>query len=360
MNEFHKTLYFPFKKSPYEVLLYPGRYKFEAWGAQGGTTKCTQNPPPGGKGAYTSGTLVLRENKWIYVYVGQRGQVEKGSYNGNIDDSYYSYGYSSGGGATDFRLSKGEKWYDFDSLKSRIMVAAGGGGSDCYRAGAAGALVGFVGQHYSNAIQIPGVGSQIQGGIDGIYNGSVFSYPGEFGIGGSGVCPNTRCDGGGGGGSGYYGGGGISIAGGGSGGSSFISGYEGCDAIVEGATNKEEIQHSGKPYHYSGLVFSNALMIDGKNLMPSKNMTTKQTGNEDDGFAKITFLPLYEFSCQCEKFKELTLFDSKKLKKILRFDHRFYQYLRALLKALIVPCEISCSLTYSPGCGEWMYLLLPM
>ena len=34
-----------------------------------------------------------------------------------------------GGGATDVRLTPGE-WNNFDSLKSRIMVAAGGGGNN--------------------------------------------------------------------------------------------------------------------------------------------------------------------------------------------------------------------------------------
>ena len=56
------------------------------------------------------------------------------------------------------------------------------------------------------------------------------------------------------GGGGYYGGTSINGAGVSSGGSSFISGYDGCDAVLN---NPEQIIHTGKPFHYSGYVFSN-------------------------------------------------------------------------------------------------------
>ncbi len=45
------------------------------------------------------------------------------------------------------------------------------------------------------------------------------------------------------------------------GGSSFISGHEGCDAIKEEST-ENNIIHTGQSIHYSGLYFTNTLMID--------------------------------------------------------------------------------------------------
>lgn len=46
------------------------------------------------------------------------------------------------------------------------------------------------------------------------------------------------------------------------GGSSYISGHNGCNAIKESST-AASIVHTGQPNHYSGLVFTNTIMIDG-------------------------------------------------------------------------------------------------
>ena len=145
MNFYNKVHKFPFKSTPYEIFLPSGKYKLEAWGAQGVDKLCPPAPGTGmgGKGAYTSGFLTLKESRKIYIFVGERGRLNKGSFNGVIADEYMSGGISGSGGATDFRLEKSENWYDFNSLKSRIMVAAGGDGSDCYGGGDGGGLNGY-------------------------------------------------------------------------------------------------------------------------------------------------------------------------------------------------------------------------
>ena len=47
---------------------------------------------------------------------------------GGYSSGYTDFNNCTGGGATDIRLASGN-WNDFNSLKSRIMVAAGGGGN---------------------------------------------------------------------------------------------------------------------------------------------------------------------------------------------------------------------------------------
>ena len=104
-----------------------GTYKIELWGASGGD----KDQYKGGNGAYTSGLITLSQNSKLYIYVGGAGsETDYGGYNGggNII-SGQSYSGASGGGATDIRLEPGS-WNNFNSLKSRIMVAAGGGAAN--------------------------------------------------------------------------------------------------------------------------------------------------------------------------------------------------------------------------------------
>ena len=70
------------------------------------------------RGAYTNGIINLTKGTILYVYVGGSN-----GYNGGGGQS----SDRPGGGATDIRLIEG---VDFNSLKSRIMVAAGGGGHE--------------------------------------------------------------------------------------------------------------------------------------------------------------------------------------------------------------------------------------
>ena len=223
-------------------------YKIECWGASGGNSYEVTNPEHtkftntvyGGKGAYCSGMVAIPYNLGLYVYVGQSGEeTMEHTFNGGGTAGMQSDG-RSGGGATDVRLTEGNTWNEFNSLKSRIIVAAGGGGAHHYlgcNGGNAGGLSGHDGLYSVDLVNGPNDplsiatgATQTQGGIggSGISNGN----NGTFGIGGNG---NNTGKYGSGGGGGYYGGGGGSyahnIVGSGAGGSSFISGYLGCDAI---------------------------------------------------------------------------------------------------------------------------------
>ena len=163
---------------------YTGYYKMECWGAQGGSYGGT-----GGKGAYTSGNIYLKKGEKLYIYVGQTGEnLQTATYNGGGSSGTLYYG-RAGGGATDIRITSGD-WNDFDSLKSRIMVAAGGGGSigpsyTC-NGGAGGTLSGINGSKGGSGggYTVAGGATQISGGTAG--TGAVTAKPSGFGFGGSG------------------------------------------------------------------------------------------------------------------------------------------------------------------------------
>ena len=276
-------------------------YKIECWGAQGGNGYEDlqhgnyTNTVYGGKGGYCLGMITLPYNLFFYIYVGQSGEevdVIKTFNGGGAGGIYESC--RSGGGATDIRLSNGT-WDDFNSLKSRIMIAAGGGGSEHYREGSnggnAGGLSGQDGPYcrctscnYYPYIAATGA-TQISGGEEAI--GKWVGNKGTFGIGGDKI--NEY---GGGGGGGYYGGGGgasnSGVVGSGSGGSSFISGYTGCNAISESST-EDNIIHTGQPDHYSGKVFTNAVKIDGGSVMPKPKGGT-ETGHLGNGYCIISWI----------------------------------------------------------------------
>lgn len=173
-------------------------------------------------------------------------------------------------------------------------MVAGGGAAEWLKAigGSGGGLVGKTGTGSSNPLEendgtlIAYGGTQTEGGTwSGLYNG-VGGDNGSFGKAGF---RNQSIDYGGGGGGGYYGGASRVYAQAGGGGSSFISGYEGCDAIDESST-EDNIIHTGSSIHYSGKVFTNAKMIDGDSSMPKPNGDGNVIGNTGDGHAKITYL----------------------------------------------------------------------
>ena len=227
-----------------------GIYKIECWGAEGGTATSAK----GGHGAYASGYIRILKPIILYVYVGGKGLRY------SCDQPFNGGGLSqsSGGGASDVRLIGGS-WYDFNSLKSRIIVAAGGGGGDgnsgCWDdGGAGGTLKGFDTQ----AGEATG-GSQTAGGIGGVN--------GTFGKGGG----NKKCgasddDGNGAGGGGYFGGAGSTNVQlyGGSGGSSYISGHPGCIAIDPNSPDENNMIPLNSSIHFTGKSFFNSQMIDGK------------------------------------------------------------------------------------------------
>lgn len=234
-----------------------GYYEIKCYGGAGGNSLANNAIGAyGGKGSLVSGQIYLNKNDKLYLYVGEKGEDAKykkdsvGGYNGgglgtwdNEDDE----AAGAGGGATDVRLIKGDSWDDFESLKSRIMVAAGGGGSSWKTAGGAGGEL----EGKTNR-EVAKPGTQISGykfgkGQDGYGTGN------SNGVAGSG--------------SGYYGGTTNDKADdmeSGAGGSSFISGYSGCNAISKEST-EENIIHTNQEKHYSGKVFVNSRMVADRN-----------------------------------------------------------------------------------------------
>ena len=277
------------------VSLYPGEYKFEAWGAGGGGTWEEGHVYPGlkatdGKGGYSSGTLTVNELTDFYIYVGGRGAdavINKdsaggwngggvGTWDGNSSEGNSGECAGGGGGATDFRIVKGE-WNSFDSLKSRIMVAGGGSGRTAGMYwGTSG--IASCGGGLVSCTSTAGVAAATQ----------TSGY--KFGIGQSQTCRQAQCTvGGGGAGGGYYGG--LTKVADyvqASGGSGFISGYDGCDAITEDSS-ENQITHTGKPNHYSGLVFTDAVMKSGNETMPAPNGST-EIGHDGNGYARIRLI----------------------------------------------------------------------
>ena len=304
----------------YELKVpYTGKYKVDLWGASGGsyanaqqgnTTVTTVN---GGRGAYTSGIIELTKGETIYVYTGEIGKRSKQEINFNGGGHGGTSSQSgTGGSATDVRLVNGN-WDNFNSLKSRIMVAAGGGAPYGYyyggTGGDAGGLTGYKGtvgtQGKEDDAEEGGTGAtQTSPGLGGIgsdppYSGHASGEAGFFGIGGSDFYTF-----GSGGGSGYYGGGAGGAhpqrGGAGGGGSSFISGHNGCDAIAEEST-ENNIIHTNDSEHYSHYKFTNTVMIDGAGCRWTTINTnecngqiqpdgTTATGHIGDGYARITFI----------------------------------------------------------------------
>lgn len=274
-----------------------GFYKFELWGAGGGEDNWNSNLLSNqGRGAYTSGVTYLKKGTKFYVYVGQKGThgitdrntLTATSFNGGgagMGSSDGDDGGGAGGGATDIRLVSGS-WDNFESLKSRIMVAGGGAG----------------GSTVDNGFNSISAGS---GGFNGI--GSSWRYQSienqnhsfnatqttgyKFGIGENGTTVGNA--GGSGAGGGYYGGlkSTDSPSGGAGGGSSYISGYNGCNSIDRKST-ANNIIHTGNNIHYSGIYFIETKISDGISYTPS-NTSITNTGNKENGFARISLLEKY-------------------------------------------------------------------
>lgn len=171
----------------YQTFVVPrsGIYKLETWGAQGGH----RGNNNGGKGGYTTGEVYLKRGDILYIYVGGNGKTNSGWNGGGYQPQTKIYG----GGATDIRFVSGE-WNNEESLKSRLIVAGGGGsvGSNSNAGGAGGVTGGSA----------SGCGS---GGAGASLSGAG-SLRAGFGYGGNGTSGNNGYAGAGGGG--WYGGGG--------------------------------------------------------------------------------------------------------------------------------------------------------
>ena len=179
-----------------------GIYKFETWGAQGGSSGGI-----GGYGAYSVGTIKLHEKDNIYINVGGEGKTHpnqgtnesywfnaQGGYNGG-GSAYASCGQGGGGGATHIALVSGLLSTLSEKQDSILIVSSGGGGA----------------YHWKG-----GDGNGNSGGgyeVTPTYTSKIY-VSGTFGQGGSGRGSNCGGGGGGGGflggGAGLYGGGGSS------------------------------------------------------------------------------------------------------------------------------------------------------
>ena len=252
------SLSFPFRNDclSYQITLDPGVYVFEAWGASGG------NSEYGGKGAFVKAKIHLLQSTNYYIFVGGKGgdpsqekNLKNGGCNGGGDggdgykkengDDFFSGG--GGGGATDIRTS--------ESIESRILVAAGGGGcsglnkeNTAKMGGYGGDEVGGIGEGFSETIDLRLAANQTFG--NGLFQGE------------NGRTANSNYrsggEGSGGGGGGFYGGLSPDIQGpnttlAGGGGSSYINKtlfvsyklYSGAKGFMSPSGEYEESGHSG-------------------------------------------------------------------------------------------------------------------
>ncbi|MCI9985440.1 hypothetical protein JY743_15535 [Clostridioides difficile] len=247
--------------SAQEIILKPGKYKLECWGARGGAKGTPfESGFYYGYGGYCSGEITLKKETTLYLYIGIDGR--KGY---NFNGAGYGNG-ASGGGATDIRLIGGT-WDNEQGLLSRIIVAGGGSGTyDKQHGGDGGGLKGTLGTSSTGAAAHGG--TQFEGGRGRDKDGSCDGF---FGKGATPENPSSQSGGGGGWFGGAYPASGF---GNGSGGG---SGY---------VLTKD----SYKPPGYtptSEYYFDNVVMTTGGN--------TTVVGNYSDGRAKITLLQALPF-----------------------------------------------------------------
>lgn len=251
-----------------QINLKPGKYFFEAWGAQGGASKETS-----GKGGYASGYLQIKKETMVYIFVGGKGTFSSsspsGGFNGGGAGFIGSLGHKcgGGGGSTDFR-------YDKNNLSTRFFVAGGGGGEGeyygtVYSGGDGGGTAGTNGNCLSGRTFNGKYGTQSSGGTAVNYKTKV-SGSGTSESGGIGTGWDNS---GGGGGGGYFGGSGGYESGGG-GGSGYISSE-----------------------------FTNPKLLAGDKEMVHLNGVYSQ-GNKGDGAARITMIISY-WSTKRTKIKDV-------------------------------------------------------
>jgi hypothetical protein len=272
-----------------------GNYKFQLWGAQGGGGGYGEGSSSGGKGGYAEGTLAIAADESFYVRVGGQGSGYSipgggsGGYPGGAagGTAYGSYkGGGGGGGATEVRITN-TGWNDAEGLRSRIMVAAGGGG-------ASRDLTGGVGAGASAVNTATRGGTTIKGAGQTALSSTTDYNAGTFGIGATGAGGTSGSysgEGRGGGGGGYYGGSSGTVYGTsdqkvapGTGGSGFVSGLSGCNAVSSATSNTA----SGSAAHYSGKTFTGGALKAGDVSMPNTAGTANETGHAGNGYAKIS------------------------------------------------------------------------
>ena len=281
----------------------------ECWGASGGDPQSSKGIP--GKGGYTKGNISLPQNQVLYIFIGGEGGTLTNT-NGTNYGGYNGGGFSGGTGGTKGRISTGgggstdirvlvnssKDCLNLSSLRTRIMVAAGGGGcgrgpSDDYSlyGGYGGGLIGGTGgttsaQWMENVNANTGAGQTSTGNCSARPQSSCPDEYGSFGYANQTAVGDVGYGGGAGGG--WYGG--VKGHGrGGSGGSSFISGHTGCNAI-----NPSTGAHLGASTTMTinnvNYRFTNTVMKAGNEVMPSPSGGT-ETGHRGNGYCKITWHP---------------------------------------------------------------------
>jgi len=209
-----KEYVFDYTGDVQSITLPQGTYKFEVWGAQGGSYSTTYY---GGYGGYSIGTYTLTSSTTLYVLVGGSGSkatsstLVTGGYNGGGNCMYNNS--FCGGGATHIALLSDTLSSLSTNTSAVLIVAGGGGGSHTSHVGASAG--GHLGNKGSGTYPCAG-GSQFAGGTCTSYSNS-----GIFGLGGLG---GASGDNGGAGGGGWYGGGGSTNDVAGGGGSGYIGG----------------------------------------------------------------------------------------------------------------------------------------
>jgi hypothetical protein len=222
----------------------------------------------------------------LYLYAGAAGfrtltSLSSGAtFNGGggFVDGHPDHNNSTGAGASDVRLANGA-WDNFNSLKSRIMVAAGAGGS----------ISPVYWAPYAGGLESPKTdgGEKINGNEYIVVDGATQTSGYAFGIGQTATEKDLAGYARSGGGGGYYGGYGKWCSG--SGGSSFVSGHPGCNAISASSTNTNII-HTGQPNHYSGYKFTETEMKGGNESVKEPDGTFNK-GHLGSGVIKITWHP---------------------------------------------------------------------
>ena len=222
-----------------------GLYRFNAYGAQGGSTENAE----GGKGGYVNGTISLYEGDTFYIYVGCAGTSDAAGYNGGGSENA---GGASGGGASHIATSNLGELYNYENNIDDIIMVAGAGGGAGSKEGGAGGNNPTAGKGYYGTASKPG---SLTAGGEGGNNAEA----GSFGKGGS-ITSQYTDHVAGAGGAGFYGGG--------------AGGF-------------------GSPTHASQDGYGGA---GGSNYASSRLGNVKhETGVKyDDGYVKITLLDQYE------------------------------------------------------------------
>lgn len=207
-----QTWNFNYTGSIQSILLQPGVYLLQAWGAQGGSG----NDIIGGKGGYSEGQILLLTETRLFIVVGGMGNWStglraEGGYNGGgfSHTSTIGTGSGSGGGATHIATKDGI----LSLLKNNIndiLIVAGAGGGGCggnagnQTGGYGGGLHGENG-HNNGYTQCSGGTQSSPGNVGNLQNHTEILYA-DFGLGG-GAHGSGNTWYGGGGGAGLYGGG---------------------------------------------------------------------------------------------------------------------------------------------------------